>query len=191
MVTLSSQSWKRTWWINKWQQKKEGKRLSGRDEWRASGQIWLQWRSCRERKAFVFKAKSCLLKKTCVCEKVWKKSGACDYQTEAGPGRAGPGRAGQGGLQTDSERDVYLELQSSRLWGGVRYCSRAWQGQEGTQEGEETGGRQVRGEQGPRLPLRSWGAPPCVGAREYGGSGGGRVSIGRFSWGADAQYADV
>lgn len=38
-----------------------------------------------------------------------------------GPDR---GRAGQP-ADGPRERDIYLELQSARLWGGVRYCSRA------------------------------------------------------------------
>lgn len=55
------------------------------------------------------------------------------------------------------------------------------------QEGE------VGGLQGQRLPSGSWGATHIVwgwGAYRRRRAGGG-LSIGRFSWGADAQYADV
>lgn len=133
------------------------------------------------------KKKGCNEKTECVffsvCEKVWKKtlknSGACDYGTGAG----------LGSLQTDRERDIYLELQSARLWGGVRYCSRAWQGQEGRRGGDR--GRRV----GSRDRVCPWGRgvlPPSGGGqRMWGQLGGGRVGIGRFSWRADAQYADV
>ena len=80
----------------------------------------------------------------------------------------GPDR-GQAGQHADRrrERDIYLELQSARLWGGVRYCSRAWQGQEGT-----------RGETGRRFGSRDWACPrgrgalPPWGARGWRGSGG-------------------
>lgn len=60
---------------------------------------------------------------------VWKKSGACDYWI----------RPGQGPGQPDgrTEREVYLELHLSRLWGGVRYCSEVWQGHEGTGGGDK------------------------------------------------------
>lgn len=70
---------------------------------------------------------------------VWESLEKREAHVIIGPG---PDR-GQAGRPADGarERDVYLELQSSRLWGGVRYCSRAWQGQEGTREGACPRGR--------------------------------------------------
>lgn len=87
------------------------------------------------------------------------------------------------------QRDIYLELQSARLRGGVRYCRQAWQGQRCRQEARGGGGWAA----GTAAALGVMGCYPHrvgVGSIEETESGG-RVSIGRFSWGADAQYADV
>lgn len=97
-----------------------------------------------------------------------------------GPDRGRTG-ARQGSLQTDTEKGTFT-LNSNRPVSGagsgiVAGSDRVRRGQVG-----ETGG-----EQGQRPPLGSWGTTPVGGQR----MGGGRVGIGRFSWGADAQYADV
>lgn len=114
----------------------------------------------------------------CVC--LWesmKKKRCMWLSDEAG---LGPGRAGR---RQTRERDIYLELQSARLLGGVRYCSRVWQGQEGTRVGDTRGGGWGAGTQA---------ALGVVGLYPHGGPvGGWRVRIGRFLWAADAQYADV
>lgn len=137
-----------------------------------------------QRKESLHVMKSCLLKKksvcVSVCEKAWKKS-AVHVIIGQRPDRGHTGQAADG----RRERDIYLELHLSRLWGGyciVRYCSRAWQGQEGTREGDK--GRWVGS--------RDTGWPRGRGGYPHGGPARGRrVGIGRFSRGADAQYADV
>lgn len=104
-----------------------------------------------------------------------KHSGACDY---------GPG-AGQGSLQTDTQKGA-LTLNSNRpVFGAgsgiVAGSDRVRRGEEG-ETGE--GGWRARKEAGPGVGRA---LPPCGGS----GGRGGREGIGRFSWGADAQYADV
>lgn len=63
-----------------------------------------------------------VLKKLCVslCVRKFFKKRAVHVIIGQGPDR---GQAGQP-ADRPRERDVYLELQSSRLRGGVRYCSR-------------------------------------------------------------------
>ena len=167
--------WWRAWWVNESDEKRRemawdvwidynGKAPEkGKPSFKGEGVLGLktsQWKNC----VFV-----------CVRESLRKR--AVHVIIGQGPDR------GQAGQPADRrpERDIYLELQSARLWGGVRYCSRAWQGQEGT-----------RGGDGRRLGSRDRACPWGPGGPEAEGAvGGGRGGIGRFSWGADAQYADV
>lgn len=87
-------------------------------------------------------------------------------------------------MQTETEKGTFT-LNSNRPVSGagsgiVARPDRVRRGQEG-----ETG--EAGGVQGQRLPLGSWGSTP-VGGQGMWGQG---IGIGRFSWGADAQYADV
>lgn len=126
-----------------------------------------------EKKSFIFQAKLCPLnEKASARETVRKKSGACDYWMRAvwGPHRAAPRRPRERDITLNSNRPV-----SGADSGIVDRPDRVRRG---------NGGRRV----GNRARLLSGSLPPVGGGRKCGG---GRVGIGRFSWGADAQYADV
>lgn len=89
-------------------------------------------------------------------------------------------------------RDIYLELQSGRLRGGVRYCRPGLTGSEASSRGRGGvgglwGQRLTSGVTG-RYPHRVGVASAPEKRRRRLGEG---PSIGRFWWGADAQYADV
>lgn len=179
---MFSNCWRQTRWINKRDEKTKGNGLSGWDFWmgaayngnqrtenlyfegRSLGWVFFKevfWKNNKKEKHFEHLS-------------VWvEKSGACDYWTGADQGPADGCR----------ERDIYLELHSSRLWGGVRYCSRAWQGQEGMR-GRDGGWWVWNRDRG--LPSGSRGAYPTGAQR-----GDGEADISRFLLCANAQYADV
>lgn len=63
------------------------------------------------------KKKECV----CLCVRKHEKKSAVHVIIGQRPDRGHTGQAADG----RRERDIYLELHLSRLWGGVRYCSRA------------------------------------------------------------------
>lgn len=95
--------------------------------------------------------------------------------------------ARQGSTQTDDEKETFT-LNSNRPVSGAG---------SGIVAGPDRVRRGPGGRRGGGLGAGTEPAPGVVGRYPRGGPeaegavGGGRGGIGRFSWGADAQYADV